>query len=296
MQIIDIRTLTLVCTIVSAVVSIAFGVALLNFPGSSRDTAWFGCGFLSQAAGFLLIFLRGRVPILLSGPLANTLLVAGLVMLSWGVDVHAEERPRYAPGLAWVAVSAVLFIFVTYGQPRYNLRVVAVSALLLAINGAIGIRLLRRRNDAAVQHLLTGSIFLASAAAMAVRGFLAMFGPSQDTPFVSSPSSVVGFLAAFVMPILVAIGLLSMVARKMQVEREQTIGDREAARGRITALGGLLPICASCKKIRDEAGHWHEVEVYVRRHSPADFSHTLCPSCAGKLYPDLVPGAREKPL
>ncbi len=54
---------------------------------------------------------------------------------------------------------------------------------------------------------------------------------------------------------------------------------------KIKKLSGLLPICASCKKIRDDKGYWNQIESYIRDHSEADFSHSICPSCAKKLYP-----------
>jgi hypothetical protein len=60
--------------------------------------------------------------------------------------------------------------------------------------------------------------------------------------------------------------------------------------GEIKQLKGILPICASCKKIRDDAGYWHQVEVYVGNHTAAEFSHSICPECMKKLYPDLVKG------
>jgi predicted Fe-S protein YdhL (DUF1289 family) len=56
---------------------------------------------------------------------------------------------------------------------------------------------------------------------------------------------------------------------------------------KIKTLGGLLPICASCKKIRDDRGDWNQLEEYVQKHSEAEFSHSVCPGCAKKLYPDL---------
>ena len=55
----------------------------------------------------------------------------------------------------------------------------------------------------------------------------------------------------------------------------------------VKQLSGLLPICASCKKIRDDKGYWKQIEAYVRDHSEADFSHCICPECAKKLYPDF---------
>jgi PAS domain S-box-containing protein len=55
----------------------------------------------------------------------------------------------------------------------------------------------------------------------------------------------------------------------------------------IKTLTGLIPICASCKKIRDDKGYWEQVEVYIQHHSEATFSHGLCPVCSQKLYPEI---------
>lgn len=55
---------------------------------------------------------------------------------------------------------------------------------------------------------------------------------------------------------------------------------------RMAYLEGILPVCASCKKIRVGDGAWQPIEAYVRDHSEADFSHSICPDCAARLYPD----------
>ena len=57
----------------------------------------------------------------------------------------------------------------------------------------------------------------------------------------------------------------------------------------VKTLRGLLPICASCKEIRDDSGYWHQIESYIRDHSEAEFSHSICPKCADKLYPESKP-------
>ena len=64
---------------------------------------------------------------------------------------------------------------------------------------------------------------------------------------------------------------------------------REAL-SKIKTLSGLLPICASCKKIRDDKGYWSQIEAYVSRHTDAEFSHSICPDCAKRLYPDFYEG------
>jgi PAS domain S-box-containing protein len=75
--------------------------------------------------------------------------------------------------------------------------------------------------------------------------------------------------------------------KQAEVERERLIGELREALANIKTLRGLVPICASCKKIRDDQGYWNLLETYISAHSEAEFSHGMCPECVGKLYPDL---------
>jgi AmiR/NasT family two-component response regulator len=75
--------------------------------------------------------------------------------------------------------------------------------------------------------------------------------------------------------------------RRLNAELEARNQELQEALTRVKTLRGLLPICASCKKIRDDQGYWQQVEVYLRQHSEAQFSHGICPDCAKKLYPQL---------
>lgn len=59
----------------------------------------------------------------------------------------------------------------------------------------------------------------------------------------------------------------------------------QEALSKIKVLSGFLPICASCKKIRDDKGYWNQIVSYIRDHSEVEFSHSICPDCAKKLYP-----------
>ena len=68
--------------------------------------------------------------------------------------------------------------------------------------------------------------------------------------------------------------------------RDELLG----ALDKVKTLSGLLPICSHCKKIRDDKGHWNQIEAYLRDHSEANFSHGLCPDCAKKLYPEFYKG------
>ena len=72
--------------------------------------------------------------------------------------------------------------------------------------------------------------------------------------------------------------------RLLEEEREKLIENLQMATDEVKTLSGFLPICASCKKIRDDKGYWNQIESYIREHSDAEFSHSICPECAKTLY------------
>ena len=79
-----------------------------------------------------------------------------------------------------------------------------------------------------------------------------------------------------------------ITARKQaEVERENLVRDLQSALANIKTLSKLLPICAGCKKIRDDAGYWQSVESYMLQHADVRFSHGLCPDCLRECYADL---------
>jgi len=84
-----------------------------------------------------------------------------------------------------------------------------------------------------------------------------------------------------------ALELENLQRRQAEKDREIVISELQAALAEVKTLSGLLPICASCKKIRDDTGYWNQIEVYIRKHSSAEFSHGICPECAKRLYPDI---------
>jgi PAS domain S-box-containing protein len=71
-----------------------------------------------------------------------------------------------------------------------------------------------------------------------------------------------------------------------EAEQKRLIGELESALKNIKTLRGLVPICAGCKKIRDDQGYWDQVEIFIQKHSEAQFTHSLCPECIKKYYPD----------
>lgn len=81
--------------------------------------------------------------------------------------------------------------------------------------------------------------------------------------------------------------LLGLMRKMAEKKRNKAICEREKALEDVKVLRGLLPICASCKKIRNEENYWIQIESYIKEHSEAEFSHGICPDCVKKLYPEF---------
>ena len=75
--------------------------------------------------------------------------------------------------------------------------------------------------------------------------------------------------------------------KRAEQEQERLVRELQDALAKVKTLSRLLPICAACKKIRDDKGYWRQIEAYIRDHSEAEFSHSICPECAKKIYPKL---------
>ncbi|MDP2877371.1 MAG: hypothetical protein Q8O00_14385, partial [Holophaga sp.] len=73
--------------------------------------------------------------------------------------------------------------------------------------------------------------------------------------------------------------------KHVELEREELIESLQAALLQVRTLSGLLPICAHCKKIRDDDGYWTQIECYIREHSQAEFTHGICPDCKEVFFP-----------
>ncbi len=87
---------------------------------------------------------------------------------------------------------------------------------------------------------------------------------------------------------IVYTGIIRDISERKQHEKERDalIDNLKKSLTKVRKLSGLLPICASCKKIRDDKGYWNQIEAYIRDHSEAEFSHGICPECSEKLYPE----------
>ena len=113
---------------------------------------------------------------------------------------------------------------------------------------------------------------------------------SFATPETMLPALGVGIAVPGLLAPPIIWTLLYMLRQVDDAQRRQQAlsGELADSREELQELRGLLPICASCKNMRDDDGYWHELETFLGRHANVEFSHSICPECVAKLYPDLA--------
>jgi hypothetical protein len=110
-----------------------------------------------------------------------------------------------------------------------------------------------------------------------------------------SGETIVGLISAGLIEVggeRLVLSIISDITRRKaaEEERERLLGDLRRALNEVQVLSGMLPICAACKKIRDDRGYWEHVEVYLTERTGLDFSHSICPDCTRRLYGEAGEG------
>ncbi len=166
-----------------------------------------------------------------------------------------------------------------------NLLIVVSSITVQAANVVLALRLIRR-----TKKYLAGGMIISGVLLMAFRRTISLYrymssGEHATDLMAESVALIVSLL--FLAGILYVTRMIESEVRNRR-EKERLIVDLRNALAEIKTLKGIVPICSSCKKIRDDRGYWSRLEEYLSEHSDAEVSHGICPECAGKLYPDIA--------
>ena len=137
---------------------------------------------------------------------------------------------------------------------------------------------------------------------MLLSHFMAIHNDPSAVPVVESVTFV--FLKSFSLAMLPwslsfaifngVIGLYYGTIKQADLAKEKLINELQDALSEVKKLSGMLPICSSCKKIRDDEGYWQQIEEYIRDHSEADFTHGICNECVKELYPEFYKKFEKK--
>jgi len=166
------------------------------------------------------------------------------------------------------------------------LLIAATSLLLQIVSAYVALRLISvTRWKKAWLLLSAGIITMAIRRAMTFISVLKGVSMShgQETGF-----EVIGLLGSVLMLFgIILIKPIFVTLTTAEKEQRELAAKLQEALSNIKVLSGLLPICSHCKKIRDDKGYWGQLEVYIRDRSNAEFSHSICPECAQKHYPEF---------
>lgn len=207
-------------------------------------------------------------------PLAHGLSAAALF---WGVFRH--QMLDLAPVGRHALVDALQDAILTVDGRRW---IVDVNHRLASLAGTTADRLLGRPLDSVLDGPLGHALRAAAGMPLAPGAALMPAPLAVDGRLFDVRAVPVGTTAARVL-------VLHDITERQRWEDEQArlIGELQGALGDVKTLTGLLPICAGCKKIRDGQGAWHQLEVYIRDRTGAEFSHGMCPACTVKWYPGI---------
>ena len=209
------------------------------------------------------------------GDVAGALIVAPFLIL-WSANRRLQwSRAQLAEAVLLCAVLVVTTLTVFGGlfsshANRYPFEYLCIPGLVWAAY-RFGPR-----------ETATANIILAG---LAIWGTLRGFGPFA----LSSPNESLLLLQAFMgVTSVLALTFAAVVFKKRRIEqsRERLLGELQDALTHIKTLRGLIPICATCKRVRNDEGYWDHVESYIQEHSLAHFTHGLCPDCVTRLYAD----------
>jgi integral membrane sensor domain MASE1 len=215
------------------------------------------------------------------GDAAGDLLVAPLLVL-WSENPRLRWHAGQIIEAAFMLMCSVLVGLVVFGGLLHtDVKTYPLDYLCLPILVWAAIRF-GRRVAATVSLLLSG---------IAIWGTLQGFGPFVP----GTPNESLLLLQVFMsVTAVMALALAGVISQRKRAEedRGRLILELQDALEDVKILRGLLPICASCKKIRDDEGGWNHIENYIQKHSEAQFTHGICPECLERLYPEARKGKK----
>lgn len=289
----DFKTITVCHIVITAFIGLVLVFCRCHqktYPGFD----FWAAASLAVTAGYVALLARTWGWHLTSIIGGNSLFVlAALLRLEAALRFLRQQtvpRPCYLL-IPAVAGSMAFFTLAVPAMAVRNLMVsTAVSAILLQMAW-----LFARHGSSRRPGLYRAiSFMMATFAAMTLfRAVLWMLHPEVgffEAPAFHAPYILGGILGEIGM----GITFLLINSQRLEQELEASQAELRSRLAEIKVLTGMLPICASCKSIHDGKGHWEHIESYVQRHTEAEFSHSICPECVTKLYPEYAQAINGK--
>ncbi len=285
MQILDVRTLSFV----TGTTALAMFICMLHVALRRRTYPGFGywcAAFIANFVGLVAISARSWAPEALSILAVNGFLILAAIFLCRGLAIFSGARTYIWFDIAAVVSLLSLQSYFTFQQYNVHIRT-GFLGLWLSVFYLRATLLAHRPVAKVLGHcncLLAGS-FLGICLLSVCGGVTALFWKTNLSNLMNAGAPyAVSIIAYIALNTIIMAGLISINSTRLE-------NDLISAKQEIVDLKGFLPICANCKKIRDDQGYWQQVERYLAEHTGAEMTHSICPDCLQKLYPDLMDDA-----
>ncbi len=289
----DIKTLLLS----SILVTVVYGCGLTLYRAHQKTFPGFGYwigSFFILSLGYFSLLARDFVPLILSVILGNLFFGLGALLRLDGV--HRFTRNKSLTKIHYSTLFLFIFFicFFYLVIPNIVIRTSIVGIYTSAIAFGIAYCFIKSAPLQNKRLFHTAAILTILMASTLLIGPLLFRSPTSTDLFQMGNRYAIYYL--IVLAYEISWGLCLVMINNQRVESELKEAERELRKTNLRlektikekiTLSGLLPICAHCKKIRDDKGYWNHLESYIETHSEADFSHSICPECANTLYPDL---------
>ncbi len=276
----DMKTLFMMTSGIGGVM--AFGLIYISL--TRKTYAGFRCWAISGASYFgasLLIGLRGEIPVLLSIVLGNMLAVGAVWLISMGLLRFIGKKVSWMFLALPVIIVGIIQSYYAVNAPDLGSRIIVASIGIILPNAIMLVVLRRTKAEFLKGHtFIVPVIMVATIAWSIVRIVMISVAPSVPPDFLhTGPVEQWSVLVYGLLFLAMMFGLTILYLQRVEY-------DLVAALSSVRQLEGILPICAGCKRIRDECGDWHQVEQYVQDRTQAAFTHGFCPECSEKYFPD----------
>ncbi len=277
----DIRTLSLFSGLISACIFVCMVYVYKNRKTYSGFNQW-TLAYMLNFLGFVFLSLRNILPDFITIILANTFIVLCFAFIARGLIDFAKGEHNIWVDISPIFVVIITFCYFSYFSPNVNARIVVISLVIMFVClRCISIVRLKIKAILGMKNWLLMTTFT----------FLALWFLLRAVLTISIEDKIYDFMSAGVLHglsiITVSIGHIFIAVGLIIINAQRLEHNLIKAKEEIKTLKGFLPICANCKNIRDDKGYWNQIESYIQKHSEAEFSHSICPECAKKLYPDF---------
>ncbi|MEI7732591.1 MAG: hypothetical protein WCO56_23670 [Verrucomicrobiota bacterium] len=238
---------------------------------------WITAKFL-QGTGSLFLYLQSGPPEITTLLFANGALLLGCAYEAWAIFFILGRSVSRRTHFSLAAVIVAICLLTIYLSPPA--RAATILLVHCVLYGIPAWALLGKPRRPSVLGKVLGIGFGVLALIYFAGGMLIILRQADLIPRLGFDTVPILLMSSFCMVLISGFSLMLLAKEKSDLELKE-------AWEQIKTLRGILPICAHCKKIRNDKGYWEQVESYVSKHTEARFSHGICPGCVSKYFPDI---------